>query len=347
MIETKNLSRKIGNFALEAVDLNIEEGEYFCVLGPTGSGKTILMETIAGIYKPDNGSIIINGKEISSQLPKERNISMVYQDFMLFPNMDVRKNIEFGLHYKGFKKSRITEMVENTAKMLGISHLLERRPLTLSGGEKQRTAIARAIITEPELLLLDEPLSSLDTGTKDRIGQELLRIHQLKKTTTIHVTHSFEEAFSLADRIAVMHDGKILQVGTAEEVFNRPNSRFIADFVGVENLFHGKAFIQDNLTEIYVNDLKIISSTLKSGDVSISIRPENILVSINPIESSARNSFSGVLTQATRMKSIVNVIINAGIPFRVVLTKRTYDDMELSIGREVYLTFSASAVHII
>lgn len=347
MIEVKNLSKKLGDFTLEDIELSVKEGEYFCILGPTGSGKTILLETIAGIYNPDTGSIIINGNDVSSLLPKDRNISVVYQDFMLFPNMDVRKNIAFGLYCKGFDKSQITELVEETAEMLGIQHLLDRHPSTLSGGEKQRSAIARAIITEPKLLLLDEPLSALDTGTKAKLRQELTRIHQLKKTTTIHVTHSFEEAFALSDRIAVMHGGKILQIGTPDEVFRKPNSTFVADFVGVENLFHGKAVIQGDLAEISVNGLKVVSSTLKSGNVSLSIRPEDILISKNPIESSARNSFSGVIAEVSRMKSTVKVVIDAGIPFRVVLTKRDYDDMGLSIGKKVYLTFKASATHII
>lgn len=347
MIEIKDLSIKLGEFTLEDIDLFVKPGEYFCILGPTGSGKTILLETIAGIYRPDNGSIVISGTEVSCLAPKDRNISVVYQDFMLFPNMDVKKNIAFGLHYKRVGRSQIAELVEDTADMLGIKHLLDRLPLTLSGGEKQRTAIARAIITEPKLLLLDEPLSALDTVTKKKLRQELSRIHQLKKTTTIHVTHSFEEAFVLSDRIAVMHDGKILQVGTPDEVFSKPNSRFVADFVGVENLFHGKAIIQGDLTEISVGGLNVISSTLKSGDVSVSVRTEDIFISKEPIESIASNSFSGTLIEMSRMRSTVKLVIDAGILFRAVLTKRTCDEMDLSIGEKVYLTFKASAVHII
>ena len=347
MMEVSDLTIKLGEFELESINLSVEEGEYFCILGPTGSGKTILLESIAGIYKPDLGSILINNYDVTGLLPKDRNISMVYQDFMLFPNMNIRENIGFGLKYKGFDKSEIVDKVERTAELLGISHLLDRHPSTLSGGEKQRTAIARAIITEPDLLLLDEPLSALDSGTKSRLRQELLRIHQLKKTTTIHVTHSFEEAFALADRIAIMHGGKIHQIGTPDEVFRKPNSAFVADFVGVENLFHGTSVIRDDLAEIWVNGLTIISSTLKSGDVSVSIRPEDILLSKNPIDSSAQNSFSGVLTEITRMKSTINLVIDSGIPFRVVLTKRAYDDMGLYPGSWVYLTFKASATHII
>ncbi|MGM0770957.1 MAG: TOBE domain-containing protein [Halobacteriota archaeon] len=196
-------------------------------------------------------------------------------------------------------------------------------------------------------MLLDEPLSALDTVTKDKLRQELSRIHHLKKTTTIHVTHSFEEAFALSDRIAVMHKGKILQVGTPDEVFSKPSSRYVADFVGVENLFHGKAVIKGDLTEISVDGLKVISSTLKSGDVSLSVRPEDIFVSKDHIETIASNSFSGTLVEVSRMRSTVKLVIDAGTHFRVVLTKRTFDEMGISIGEKVYLTFKASAAHII
>ncbi len=347
MIEVSDLLIEIGEFELKRINLFVKEGEYFCILGPTGSGKTILLESIAGIYRPDMGSILINRHNVTDLLPKDRNISVVYQDFMLFPNMNIRDNIGFGLKYKGYEKSVIEDKVEKTAEFLGISHLLDRYPSTLSGGEKQRTAIARAIITEPDLLLLDEPLYALDPGTKARLRQELLRIHQLKKTTTIHVTHSFEGAFALADRIAIMHGGKIHQVGTPDEVFRKPNSAFVASFVGVENLFHGTSVIKDDQSEILINGLIIISNALKSGNVSVSIRPEDILISKDPIHSSAQNSFSGVLTEITRMRATVNLVIDAVIPFRVVLTKRAYDDMGLYVGSWVYLTFKASATHII
>lgn len=349
MIEISDISKTLGEFELECINLTINEGEYFCILGPTGSGKTILLETIAGIYKPDIGSILFNNYDITLLPPRDRHISMVYQDFMLFPNMNVRENIGFGLKYTETKydKSRFNKEVEQTAQMLDIVHLLDRNPSTLSGGEKQRVAIARAIITEPELLLLDEPLSALDSGTKDKLRRELKRIHQLKKTTTIHVTHSFEEVFSLADRVAIMHEGRIHQVGTPDEVFSRPQSVFVADFVGVENLFQGKSKIWDNLSEITVDGHTIISATRREGDVVVSIRPEDILISGKPIDSSARNSFRGVVSDVIMMKSTIKLLIDTGLTFSVMLTKRAYDEMELSPGAEVFLTFKASAVHLI
>jgi len=292
MIRIENVSKDLGEFKLDDVTLHIHEGEYFIILGPTGAGKTILIETIAGIYQPDCGRIFLNGMDVTDTLPKDRSIGMVYQDYMLFPHLTVEKNIGFGLRHK-----KITEI----ADLLGVLHLLNRYPGTLSGGEQQRIAIARAVVTEPKVLLLDEPLSALDTRTTGRLREELGRIHSITGTTTIHVTHSFEEAFSLSDRIAVMGNGQIIQVGAPDDVFRKPNSEFIADFVGVENLFRGKSVVHDTISEVHADGICILSSTLKSGDVSISIRPEDILISKKEIDSSARNSFSGEIMEGLRI----------------------------------------------
>jgi len=268
MIRIENISTDLGEFKLNDATLQIDEGEYFIILGPTGAGKTILIETIAGIYRPDHGKIFLNGADITDTLPKDRQISMVYQDYMLFPHLTVAGNIGFGLRQKKIAKSEIIAKTDEIAELLGISHLLSRYPGTLSGGEKQRIAIARAVVTEPKVLLLDEPLSALDSRTTERLQKELARIHEITGTTTIHVTHSFGEAFALGDRIAVMCGGRIIQVGAPDDVFRRPNSEFIADFVGVENLFRGKSVIHVDIAMVRTDGILIVSSSLKSGDVS-------------------------------------------------------------------------------
>jgi len=287
MIKIENISKNLGEFFLKDVSLHIEEGEYCMILGPTGAGKTILLEAIAGIYPPDKGKIWLDGRDITDMPPRDRNISMVYQDYMLFPHLNVEQNIAFGLKLKKVAKAKIRDKIEGISHILKIHHLLHRFPGTLSGGEKQRVAIARAMVTEPTALLLDEPLSALDTQTRDNLRQELKNIHSVSRVTIVHVTHSFEEVFSLGENLAVMNNGEIVQTGSPDDVFKRPNSEFVANFVGVENLFKGKSTINNGTSDININGINITSATCSSGDCIISIRPEDVLVSKGPIESSA------------------------------------------------------------
>lgn len=345
MIEIKNISKNLGEFFLSDISFDIKDGEYFMILGPTGSGKTILLETIAGIYHPDKGRILMDGKDITDIPPKDRNISMVYQDYMLFPYLNVRQNIAFGLRLKKTPKEVIKDKVEKNSKLLNIYHLLHRYPGTLSGGEKQRVAIARAITIKPYALLLDEPSSALDTQTRDRLRQELKKIHSITKSTIVHVTHDFEEIFSLADRVAVMNEGRIIQVGKPDDIFRKPNCEFIANFVGVENLFRGKSIVENGFSCININGVDIFSANRKSGDAFISIRPEEILISKQPFKSSARNSLKGKILEIIDSGAIAKVTVDTGIPFNVMITKQSLEDMALKNGEIANITFKASAVH--
>ena len=346
MVKIENIFKDLGEFFLKNVSLDINDGEYFMILGPTGAGKTILLETMAGIYRPDKGRVFLNGRDITSTPPRCRNIGMVYQDYTLFPHLTVAENISFGLRSRKVSKEEAGHKVDELANLLGVSHLLHRYPGTLSGGEQQRVAIARALIMEPEVLLLDEPLSALDTETKGRLREELRRIHSLTQTTMIHVTHSFEEAFLLGNQIAIMNVGEIVQVGEPGEVFRKPSSKFVADFLGVGNLFHGKSVVENGTAYIDIDGGRIVSALPRSGDVYASIRPEDILISLKPIESSARNSFEGKIENILDEGTIIRITVNAGIPFIVAITRRSFDDMELKSGMTVYLTFKATAVHV-
>jgi len=347
MLHIKNLSKDLGEFVLRDVSLDIERGEYIVIIGPTGAGKTILLETIAGIYPPDSGTIILDGRDITGLPPRERNICVVYQDYMLFPHLSVEENIGFGLVSRKMPKDEIKKRVADAAALLSIDHLLHRSPETLSGGEQQRTSIARAIVMDPVLLLLDEPLSALDGQTREMLRKELRRLHSLYKITVVHVTHNFEEVFSLADRVAVMNDGDVVQCGHPDEVFRKPNCEFIANFTGVENIFSGTCIQQDGASAITVDGLTIISGTCKGdGEVCASVRPEDILISRESIKSSARNSFKGTITDIENNGVVIKVTADAGIPLVSVLTRQGYDEMQLREGDEVYLTFKASAVHI-
>jgi ABC-type sugar transport system ATPase subunit len=233
-IEITGLSRaySAAPAALSALDLTVESGELLVVLGPSGSGKSTLLRLIAGLETPSAGNIQIDGKEITSLPPHERNVAMVFQHPALFPHLTVARNIAFGLAVRGVKRAERIRKVNDVAGILGLDQLLERKPDALSGGERQRVAVGRAIACEPKLLLLDEPFSSLDSPLRAVLREELSRIQRRTGITLIHVTHDQGEALQLGDRVAVLDKGRLLQAGPPRTVYNDPANRFVATFVG-------------------------------------------------------------------------------------------------------------------
>ena len=342
MLVIDSVSKSLGEFSLSNVSLSVEDGEYFIVLGPTGAGKTILLETIAGIYTPDAGRILLNGRDITDVPARERRIGMVYQDYMLFPHLTVEANIGFGLKSRA-DPAFIRGKVEESADLLNIGHLLQRYPGTLSGGEQQRAAIARALVMEPEALLLDEPLSALDVKTRENLRAELARIHEATGTTIVHITHNFEEVFDLADRVAIMRGGDVIQVGTPEEIFRRPNSDFVAGFVGVENLFCGTGSGDGTVA---VGDLRIRAENAIPGPVSVAIRPEEILLSKTPLPENGKNVVIGRVDSVRPNGGLVRVSVDAGVQFRVTLTRQGFEETGVAPGDAVHLAFRSSAAHV-
>jgi ABC-type Fe3+/spermidine/putrescine transport system ATPase subunit len=234
MLKVENLTVKCGAFTLKEITFQVAHSEFFVVLGPTGAGKTVLLETIAGLHSPTRGRVFLGGRDVTLLPPEQRGISIVYQDYALFPHLKVKENITYGLRFR-HEFRRTEKNWREVVNLLGIGHLLARYPGSLSGGEKQRVALARALVTQPQMLLLDEPLSALDPGTRKEIEQELKKLHLALGLTTVMVTHNFGEVFALADRVAVILDGALAQVGTPQEVFRSPKSREVARFVGIEN----------------------------------------------------------------------------------------------------------------
>jgi molybdate/tungstate transport system ATP-binding protein len=346
MIRIENLSRDWKEFKLTNITLEVEAGEYFVILGPSGSGKTMLLELIAGIWYPDTGKIYFNDKEVTLLPPEQRGVGFVYQNYMLFPHKNVFENIAFGLSIRKRDKEEIKNEVSGMMNLFGISHLADRMPRTLSGGEQQRTALARALIIYPKLLLMDEPLSALDRITREELIVEMKGINKKFNTTIIHVTHNFDEALSLADRIAILRHGEISQVGDSTEIFRHPKDKFVADFVGVENIIAGTASkAGGKLTVIETGNISIYSSEQKEGNVHVTVRPEDITLAMEKVKTSARNVFQGQVKEIIDQGALIKLTIDVGEPLVVFLTRQSFLDMELNIGKTVWTYFKATAVH--
>jgi ABC-type Fe3+/spermidine/putrescine transport system ATPase subunit len=338
MIKIRNMSVKLGNFSLKEIDLNIKMGEFFVLLGPTGSGKTVLLESIAGLKPVINGQIVINGRNLTGKKPEERNISICYQDLALFPHMQVKDNIKYGLR---FKKDANNKTYKNNYKtiveLLRIEHILERYPVFLSGGEKQRVALARALIVPPDVLLLDEPLSALDSGIKEKIEDELANLHKTLGITVIMVTHDFREAYHLASQVGIIRDGSIIQTGPIEDVFNKPNSVFVAEFVGMKNLV--KMGELNNKSSIKIPDKNSIHDY-------IGIRPENIILGNTQLSADYYSSagISNIKNNGVFIR--VDIEFN-GIKLVSYVTKNRYSELKLHKGKEIYFGFNSNEVCII
>ncbi|MHA1230428.1 MAG: ATP-binding cassette domain-containing protein [Candidatus Helarchaeota archaeon] len=347
MLELINIHKKWENFSLKNINLKIKKGEFFVILGPSGAGKTLLLEIIAGLHYVDTGKILFNNKDITFLPPNKRNCGFVFQDSALFPNRKVWKNIIYGavLQNRMNYKQAVKE-AEKLLKLFNIDHLTDRYPETLSGGEKQRVALARALIIRPDILLLDEPLSSLDYNTMVFLKKEIKKIHHEFEITTIYVTHNRIEAMSLADRIAVLNNGEIVQIGTPEEIFRGPQTEFVAKFVGFENIFDGKAIYNEKLglSEIKIDSTIIYSADVLNGNVKVCIRPEDIILSVMPLKSSMRNVIKGKITAIDNLGTLFEVKIDIGTEVKVLITQNALLDLKIDIGSEIYVNFKATAL---
>ncbi len=349
LLEIDDLHINLGEFYLNGVSFAIEKGDYLNIIGPTGAGKTILLESIIGFWAPDQGRIFVQGKDITHELPERRRIGIVYQDYALLPHFTVFKNIAYGL--KKIQKHGIDEKVKAIAASLHIDHLLHRKPDTLSGGEQQRVALARALIVEPRLLLMDEPFSALDPQTRKEARILLKRAIRERGTTVIHITHDLADAWALANKVAVLKDGKCLQFGALEEVFNRPSSRFIADFVGA-NILEGEVKASGpGGSTVGVNGFKLVcSDEVKVGSgVQVAIRPENIVVTKkSPADPSARNALAAVLEGiVSEGQTCVLQLRSCQTLLNVLVANNALERLDLHEGDEVYAMIRHDNVRIV
>jgi molybdopterin-binding protein len=349
MLSVRDLGIDLRDFAVRDVSFDVEDGDYFVLLGASGVGKTVLLELLAGLVLPDKGRITWDGQDITHERIQHRRMGLVYQDQALFPHMTVQQNIAFGLRPRKMRPADVRARVEELAENVNISELLHRYPGTLSGGESQRVALARTLAMQPRCLLLDEPLSSLDTQSRGDL-QALLRSIHRQGHTVIHVTHEYKEAMALASRVAIMENGTVTQVGTPSEVFHHPKSEFVARFVGIRNSFEGclvdgkdgalAQFVTEGLTFQ-------VQSDACSGTGFLVLRSEDLIVSKSQEDSSGQNAFPGTVIDMAPARLGAELTIDIGVPVAALVTTESVQRLGVKRGKEVWVSFDASAAQYI
>ncbi|MFW6189853.1 MAG: ATP-binding cassette domain-containing protein [Planctomycetota bacterium] len=348
MLELEAVSKSWGDFALCEVSLWVEEGEYFVLLGPSGAGKSLLLEVVAGFHSPDRGGVRLGGRDVTGVPPERRGIGFVYQDSMLFPHKTAAQNIAYGLRLRGCSPAQARRTTARLAEMLHIGGLLERSPTELSGGEKQRVSLARALAVEPDMLLMDEPLGALDPLTAKKLRGELKRVHRQTGVSVLHVTHDQAEARELGERVGVLSEGRLLQVDETDRLFERPASRFVAEFTGFDNIYHGRAEVRNGVAFFHTGQVELVSTECVEGPACAVIRPDNVFLSAESVRTSARNQFRARVTRVEQRGHVYAVTGRfQGVELTALITDRSRRELDIRTGREVYFSFKAHALHLV
>lgn len=350
-IRFENVTKNYGDVeVIKGIDIEIYDGEFVVFVGPSGCGKSTLLRMLAGLETADSGSMYIGDVKVNNVAPKKRNIAMVFQNYALYPHMNVAENIGFGLKLRGISKKERAQAVVEAAILLGIEPLLDRKPKHLSGGQRQRVAMGRAIVRKPEVFLMDEPLSNLDAKLRNQMRVEIKRLQRRFKTTTIFVTHDQVEAMTLADRIAVVNDGGIQQLGSPFELYNNPVNKFVAGFLGSPSINFIPAEVCDG-NQLVMPDGKSIClmpiqmEALKDcRGVEIGIRPEKIKISKDSIsESETVNSWTGDVTLVESLGGEMLVYVSyCGLELAI----KTDNVLPLSEGEKIALSFNVADIHL-
>ncbi|HEX7934774.1 MAG TPA: polyamine ABC transporter ATP-binding protein [Paraburkholderia sp.] len=345
--------KKFGDtVAVKEVNLSVKKGELFALLGSSGCGKSTLLRMLAGLESVTSGKILIDGEDLAQLPPYRRPINMMFQSYALFPHMTVEANVAFGLKQEGVAKAELQERVHTALELVQMGRFAKRKPHQLSGGQQQRVALARSLVKRPKLLLLDEPMSALDKQIRQRTQIELVNILDKVGVTCIMVTHDQEEAMTMASRLAVMSEGEIVQLGTPHEVYEYPNSRFSAEFIGSTNLFEGRT-VEDEPDHVFIDTPDLTCRLYVSHGitgplgmpVTISVRPERIALTRKPPEG-AYNWGKGVVTNIAYMGgySLYHVKLDGGKTVIANVTSLALTEIDTPTwGDEVYVRWSASA----
>ncbi len=345
MLKLTDINKKLGDFALSAISLSIPEGQYYVLLGRSGAGKTQLLELIAGLEKPDSGTILLDNEDITHRKIQERKIGIVFQDYAIFPHLTVFENIAYPLRSRKIDKEIINTKVSAVARQMNISHLLSRTTENLSGGENQRIALARTLITSPRLLLLDEPLSSLDASLRDEMKRVLRHLNR-EGQTIIHVTHDYSDAVSLAQRVGVIHNGRIIQEGRVDDVFNKPVNRFVARYAGMKNFFRLRVMKEDGVVRAFTSnnlELRIPESGIM-GDCLAVMKSRDIKLSLDKPSENGHNIIKGKVDEIIRSEYGMEVLVEAGDLFHTEISSGEFEALCLKENGEVWMSFSPAVM---
>ncbi|RPF53855.1 ABC transporter ATP-binding protein [Abyssicoccus albus] len=353
-LSLQHIHKQYDNKGLEVVkdfNLDIKNGEFIVFVGPSGCGKSTTLRMIAGLEDITSGKLLINGQEMNNVLPKNRDIAMVFQNYALYPHMSVFDNIAFGLKIKRLPRKEIRSKVEEAANILGLEQFLKRKPKALSGGQRQRVALGRAIVRDASIFLMDEPLSNLDAKLRVQMRAEIIKLHNRLKTTTIYVTHDQTEALTMADRIVILNNGEIMQVGTPKEVYNYPNNLFVAQFIGSPPMnifkctFDGKAVHIGDNTILHLQDEQVEllnARNYKDQLLYFGIRPEDIKIQTRVDASKS----------STQIETVVRVSELMGAEYMVYadlegtdFAARVEADRNIEQGNRIYLNFNLNKTH--
>lgn len=351
MIAFDHVTLELGEFALHDISFSVGKGDYFFIVGPSGAGKTILLEAIAGLHVPDSGRILLSGHDMSQIPPEHRGVGLMYQDYSLFPHMNVEKNIEFGLKMHRCPHGEMKHTTEALLSRFGIAHLRSRAPLTLSGGEMQRIALARALAISPDILLLDEPLSALDPAMKEYFINELRAIHQENGLTIIQVSHDRHEILSLGTRMALIMEGCLEQVGSVRDIYESPCSRRVAEFIGYENVINGSVISSgDGECLIDASGMRLHAPyELPQGiPVILCISADEVI--LHPADAflcGHENAIKGSVISLTQAGYLTRVRIDTGTTLSAVMIRETAEGMNLYPGTPVIACIRKRAIRLI
>ena len=344
MLEVENLTKYYGDLrAVNDLSFKIDEGEFGTLLGPSGCGKSTTLRTIAGLVEPTEGDISLRGDNVTGQPPNERNIGLVFQSSATFPHMTVEENIEYGLKMNGFGPDEREEQITKYLDLVQISDYRDHRPTELSGGQERRVSIARALAYEPDILLLDEPLTGLDRVLRQELRNEIKQIQREVEVTTLHVTHDQEEALSMSDKILVLDDGEKQQEGTPTDIYDAPKNRFVANFVGKSTQLSGTvASHSPPRIDTRVGSILTVTDALTGFDeganVEVFLRPEDLTIT----DEAGDGALQGTVTNVEYLGTYSEVLVNAGDGIEAVVHTSTSDHIE--VGDDVVLTFDPSNV---